>query len=305
MMDELSITSLSEELLEETSAFISRCQNLEESFVAWLGFSEEEIKSELLSLPLPYKQSCLVAIQSGVVSGFLGAYVSEEQSNFRFLGPFIASNLNWDQTAYSLFDTLSRRIPAHLRTAKVAFYGENAHCKNFYEANYFELYNAEKTLIFSRDSVGDLANFENAQIKLRNYNSSDYDRFLQIHPLGAYFTAPEVISRLNEHHQLIVAEIEESPVGYVYYEMLLADQFAEICFLNVDAPFRNNGIGSLLLSKAIKEAFQKDWVDNIQISVRVDNNEADKLYSRIGFIEKNVILALQRNLEQYPLEIKS
>ena len=304
-MDNMIIVSLSEEQLEETAAFISSCQNLEESFVAWLGFSKEEIKSQLLTLELPYKESCFIAIQDSVVSAFLGIYVSEQQFTFRFLGPFIAAHLDWQQTAYKLFNTLSKRISAHLQTAKVAFYGENANCKTFYEANHFELYNAEKTLIFSRDSVGDLAKFENPPIKLRSYKSSDYDRFLQIHPSGAYFTASEVTSRISEYHQIIVAEVDEFTVGYVYFEMLPADQYAEICFLNVASSFRNNGIGSLLLCKAIQEAFQKDWVNNIQISVRVDNKEADKLYTRIGFFEKNTILALQRNLDKFPLGSRS
>lgn len=300
-MGEMIIASLSEELLEETAGFISSCQNHEESFVAWLGFSAEEIISQLLTLSLPYKESCLVAIQNGEVSGFLGVFVSEQQSTFRLLGPFIAANLDWQQTAHNLFDVLREKIPNYLQTAKVAFYGENVNCKKFYETSHFELYNAERTLMFSRDSLGNLAKFGNAQIKLRSYKSSDYDQFVQIHPSGAYFTATEVISLLNENHQLIVAELEESVVGYVYFEIFPADQYTEICFLNVASVFRSNGIGSLLLSRAILEAFEKDWVNNIQISVRVDNKEADKLYLRIGFIQKNVVLALQRDLNQYPL----
>ena len=47
-MDNMIIVSLSEEQLEENAAFISSCQNLKESFVAWLGCFVE--KNTILAL---------------------------------------------------------------------------------------------------------------------------------------------------------------------------------------------------------------------------------------------------------------
>lgn len=70
--------------------------------------------------------------------------------------------------------------------------------------------------------------------------------------------------------------------------------------MNVSPEFRNRGIGSQLINQVIMEAFKYDWVNHIQISVRVNNQEAERLYARIGFKEENVIIALQRDLSLYP-----
>ena len=199
-----------------------------------------------------------------------------------------------------MLNSLTKRIPKHCLKAKVAFYGKNINYEKLLKTNHFYQYNAEKTLVFNRNNTIKLGELKDSRIKTRSYNAKDYNNFLQIHPEGTYFTAPELISRLNINNQLIVAGLGELIVGYVYFEMLLSDQYAEICFLNVSSDYRNKGVGTLLLDKAIKQAMKQYWVNNIQISVRVDNKKAERLYNRIGFTEKNVILAFERNLGDYP-----
>ncbi|HHY28349.1 MAG TPA: GNAT family N-acetyltransferase [Desulfitobacterium dehalogenans] len=299
-MSEVIIRNLSEELMEETVKFISSCQTVDESFIAWLGYSPEEIRSQLMSITPSFIESCLIAIDRGVICGFLGIYVSEEQSTLRLLGPYVSTKKSWTEIALNLLSVFKAKIPKNINLAKVAFYDANVNCKRMYEANYFNVYNAEKTLIMDKKSLISGLEVSNQKINIRYYKSSDFDDFINLHPRTAYFTGPEVISRLNQYNQLIVAEAENHVIGYVYFEMLRSDGYAEICFLNVSSKFRSRGIGSQLINRVIIEAFKCDWVNHIQISVRVNNKEAERLYTRIGFEEKNVIIALQRDLKVYP-----
>ena len=109
-----------------------------------------------------------------------------------------------------------------------------------------------------------------------------------------------MVSRLNNNNQLIVAELDNRVIGYAYFELFVSDGYAEICFVNVSPEFRGQGIGSALISRVITKAFEYNWVNHIQISVRVNNEAAERLYTRMGFKEKNVIVALQRDLNIYP-----
>lgn len=299
-MNEIIISNLSEESMEDTAKFISSCQTVDESFIAWLGYSPEEIKSQLMDITPSFKERCFIAIDRGVVCGFLGIYVSEEQSTLRLLGPYVSTQKGWTEIAVNLLSALKKRIPAHLNLAKVAFYDANVNCKRVYEANCFTLYNAEKTLIMDNKSLISPLKVVNQKISVRYYQSSDFNDFISLHPTTAYFTGSEVVTRLNQYNQLIVAELDNRVIGYVYFEMLVSDGYAEICFLNVSPKFRSEGIGSELISRVITEAFKCDWVSHIQISVRVNNEEAERLYTRIGFKEKNVIIALQRDLKVCP-----
>lgn len=299
-MNEIIITSLSEELMDETVKFISSFQSVEESFVAWLGYSPEEIRAQLSAENQPFKERCLIAVDRGVVCGFLGIYLVEEQAIVRLLGPYIAQQNHWINIALDLLKALQPKIPAYVHKAKVAFYGANVNCKQLYAPNHFTLYNAEKTLIMRREGFTSSQKVMNQEFNIRAYQPTDFDKFIQIHPTDAYFTGAEVISRLNQYHRLVVAELDDCIIGYVYSEMLLSDGFAEICFLNVSPEFRNRSIGSLLISEAINEAFRLDWINHIEISVRVNNEGAERLYVRTGFTEKNVVIALQRDLNLYP-----
>jgi len=83
-------------------------------------------------------------------------------------------------------------------------------------------------------------------------------------------------------------------------KIIFADTAYTKALLSELAPLKKKW-ATQVTAQCCQEAFQKDWVNNIQISVRLDNTEADKLYTRIGFVERNTILALQRNLDQYPL----
>ena len=121
-MDEVVISSLSEELINDTVRFISSCQTVDESFIAWLGYSSEEIKSQLLKLTPSFEERCLVAIDRGIVYGFLGMYVSGEQSSLRLLGPYVSTKKSWTKIAANLLSRFKEKIPSHIKMAKVAFY---------------------------------------------------------------------------------------------------------------------------------------------------------------------------------------
>ncbi len=298
-MNEILISNLSQETLDETVRFISSYQNADESFVAWLGYSTNEIKSQLMALTPSFNERCLIAVDRGVVCGFLGIYVSEDQNAFRLLGPYISTLNNWNEVAMNLLNALKPIIPAHFSMAKVSFYNANVNCKRMYETNDFSLYNAEKTLILEKKSFTGLKEVTNPEIIIRDYHSSDFNEFIQIHPTTAYFTGSEVVKRLNHVNRLLVAELAKRVIGYGYFEIFVADEFAELCFLNVSPESRNRGIGSLLISRVANEAIKHQGICHIQISVRVNNQEAERLYTRNGFKEKNVIFAFQRDLNIY------
>lgn len=298
-MEALRIQSLSEETLEETALFIAQCQRREEAFVAWLGYSPDEIKQQLLNLTPNLSEAGVIALEQGAVCGFLGIYRSEEQKTLRLLGPYVASETSWKAIAVQLLSALNDKRPPQMTLAKVAFYEANQNCKALYEENCFEIYNAERTLVMDRLRVENppiLDAMTQESVHLRPYQPEDVKDFERIHPSGAYFTASEVVQQLDDHHQIIVAEQDQRVIGYVYYELLTSDGYAELCFLNVLPEFRGKGIGASLISRTITEAFKYSWIKEIQISVRVNNEGAERLYKRLGFIEKNVVIALQKSL---------
>jgi len=236
--------------------------------MTWLGYSPEEIKSQLVATGTQSIQDrCLIAVDGGVVCGFLGIYRSEEQLTARLLGPYISIQNRWTEIAVHMLSALKEKVPAHFKLAKVAFYDANVNCKRVYATNHFTLYNAKKTLKLESKDYNSAQPVIHQEINIRDYHPNDMNKFLKIHPTTAYFTGAEVVARLDQYNRLIVAE---------------------------------QGIGSLLINQAVNEAFKHHWVNHIEISVRVNNKDAERLYARAGFKEKNVIIALQRDLNVNP-----
>ncbi|GAI15852.1 unnamed protein product [marine sediment metagenome] len=133
-----------------------------------------------------------------------------------------------------------------------------------------------------RSEINDLSN---GSVEIRPYRDSDFLDFLNIHPQGAYFNAPYIVQNLDDLHSLIMAVLDDRVVGYVYYEDFKADGFTDICFLNVLQSVQNRRIGTKLIEKAIEDSFKKSEIKKIEISVRVDNTAAFRLYQRLGFKE--------------------
>lgn len=301
-MNALIIKQLDEQLLNDAANFISVQQKNDSQYVAWLGYSTDEIKQQLLDLKPSYKENCLVAISNNTIYGFLGAYRSEEQSVIRLLGPYVDSEISFLELSKQLVAQMMDSIGKPYKLVKTAFYEANTNCGLLFEANGFELYNAEKTLILEKLDLLNLVIPFDDQVIFAHYEQSDFDSFASLHPTNAYYSASEVVERLSSDNQLVLAKINEVAIGYVYFELLKSDQIAEICFLNVNSGYRSRGLGSMLIGKAVHESFNNEWINAIQISVRVENKKAENLYTRVGFKEKNTIFAYQRDLENDPWE---
>ena len=214
-------------------------------------------------------------------------------------GPYATDIENeWEEISATFFKKILEKCKLWKDIKlRVAFTPKNKLLKRFYEAHEFEQYNAERTLVLKRHEWqrkrSEINNLSNEPVEIRPYRDTDFLDFLNIHPKGAYFNAHYIVQNLDDLHTLIMAVLDDRVVGYVYYEDFKADGFTDICFLNVLQSARNKKIGTKLAKKAIEDSFKKSKIKKIEISVRVDNTTAFRLYKRLGFKETITYLAYE------------
>jgi ribosomal protein S18 acetylase RimI-like enzyme len=235
---------------------------------------------------------------SGEIRGFFGVIFSDPNT-VRMFGPYATDIDNeWEEISETFFKKILEKYKLWKDIKlRVAFTQKNKLLKIFYKAHGFVQYNAERTLVLKRHEwqrkSSEINGLSNEPVEIRPYRDSDFPDFLNIHPKGAYFNAHYIVQNLNDLHSLNMAVLDDRVVGYVYCEDFKADGFTDICFLNVLQSARNKRIGTKLVKKAIEDSFQKSEIKKMEISVRVDNTAAFRLYQRMGFKETITYLAYE------------
>ncbi len=286
--------------IPDIAKFISPFQSDNRSLVGNFGYSTTEIENQLKEYMNKQPQSFFQVAQddSGEIRGFFGVIFSDPNT-VRMFGPYATDIENeWEEISETFFKKILEKYkPCKNIKLRVAFTPKNRLLKRFYEAHGFEQYNAERTLVLKRHEWprkrSEINAIKRGSVEIRPYRDTDFPDFLNIHPKGVYFNAHDIVQNLNDLHSLIMAVLDNRVVGYVYYEDSKADGFTDICFLNVLQSAQNKKIGTKLVEKAIEDSFRKSEIKKIEISVRVDNTAAFRLYQRLGFKETITYLAYE------------
>ncbi len=128
---------------------------------------------------------------------------------------------------------------------------------------------------FARD-----ANF----VKQQNYDnwyllhaSKEYDLDFMLEKNSPYVWEPRTYGKLKT----VILFDNNIPVGFVNYYMRGLYE-GTVFLLNVDEHYRGKGFGEVLFGYAV-ESLKKDGAKIIKVSVREENERAQKLYRKFGF----------------------
>ena len=115
------------------------------------------------------------------------------------------------------------------------------------------------------------------------YNPSLFNYFFETFPQG-----------------FIVAEISHKIIGFIIGVKINLEN-AKILMLSISEDYRKQKIGSMLLSRFIKE-IKIEHVQHIDLEVRIDNEKAIKFYLKHGFkISQKIIEFYQDSEDAYTM----
>lgn len=265
--------------------FLFQLNNHKEYYIAWIPENYEEISNL-------DKSNFILCIENDKIVGCIGGYISLEQKVVRLLGPIILKEY-FNKFADVLYESFLKTMPKDISEYKIAFFQDNFLCKDWCERNKFEMYNAENNMIYKKDKIVILQ--ESPEVILKPFEPKYREGLALVHPKGTFFTLNELIDGIDEYRHLILAVVNDEVAGYICFEQTRDNKDGEILLLHVRDDKRNKGYGTILLSKAVNILIDKK-VDEISISVRSNNYEAQKLYERTGFINQGTIYAYRKQL---------
>lgn len=281
--------------IEALAKFLEKFNSIDENFVAWLETGYDAVKKQLENqLKGNADNKGLICVEGNEIVGFLDVYCSKEQKVVRLLGPLIKEKY-WNDYGQALWEKLYESINMDYKIAKIAFYNKNKNCLDFCMRNGFSLYNAERCLYFSRENYETVESIKDG-ISVAEYEDKYKACLMELHLKGSYFTFNELLQRLDENNRVLLCLKEGKPVGYTYFEIQNNGKECDICFVGVLENFRGKGYGSILIREVLRKAFNEIGSKEVTIFVRVDNIKAEKLYKSLGFEEKNIVYAYQKEL---------
>ena len=102
----------------------------------------------------------------------------------------------------------------------------------------------------------------------------------------SYYSAYEEINK-DTNHELIVAEIDGDVIGTLHLMFLPSISFqgglrAQIESVRIDTKYQSRGIGSEMMTWAIKRA-QDRGAHILQLTTHISRENAHRFYERLGF----------------------
>ena len=135
---------------------------------------------------------------------------------------------------------------------------------------------------------------------IRNYDDEDFPQVEELlKKSGIYWSSydrRDILKKKieNDPESIIVAEDDGNVIGIIFF---VYDPWSSyILHLAVDAEHRKKGIGRVLVEEAILGTKLKK-ADELYLEVRCSNNEAVRLYEKIGFVIKQRLKAYYRDGE--------
>lgn len=271
--------------IDKIAIFIARVNRNEDNHIGFCGTESEEIANSLIEdiTDIPFYESFIIGIDNEKIVGVLGFDTDLESKTAEIWGPFVG-DANWD-IVVDMWSKMIEILPNEIEIISMFINKKNEGCLRL--AN---------NLCFSKNSEQIILSFEQIDtLKLRDIPITElstgyYNDMKSLHDRvfpNTYYSGNEIIERLNYHRKVFIDVEGNSLTGYIYVEVNPKFGEGSIEFFAVDESQRGKGIGSKLLTMALKWIFTFDSINHITLCVNAENKKALDLYRKVGFKQKN------------------
>ncbi len=274
--------------------FISQINSREESHIGYCGKESIEIAHSLREdlSDIAYGDSFLTVYQGGELVGVIGFDADFEANNAEIWGPFVKED-KWD-VVHPLWSKLMELIPAEIKSVSMFPNKHNKRVLQLVKDLSFDQHSDQTILTFKRDSLTYLD-----EVFAKELEQEFYSEMKQLHDHSfpdTYYSGQQIINRLNRNRKVFITENNGQLSGYIYAEAEPAFGEASIEFFAVKASERGKGLGSKLLTVALRWLFTIESIQSITLCVNSSNQKAIRLYQRVGFQPTHELCYFTKNI---------
>lgn len=292
-MDKVNIISCGTDRIDELVAFIARMNDDPAQHVAYFGVGEADVRSTLAEAIIPPADGFYLAYENEKLVGIFGVDADPEIGRAWLLGPII-EHVAWQKIADELFNALLPIIPAGIREHELFCDAKNVNLRQFAERRQFP--SRGETAIFSLER--DAYNRHPIPVHIQSFQESYFNSFERLHNElfpNTYYTARQIVEKLDDHHRLFLATDGDKLLGYHFCKTEAESGYVD--FIGVDSSARGRGVGVSLLASGLDWMFAAPTTARINLTVNADNDSAQSLYKKFGFVCERVTIGFRKTIQ--------
>jgi ribosomal protein S18 acetylase RimI-like enzyme len=210
-------------------------------------------------------------------------------------GPLV-DHADWQDVADQLYAKVLPRIPVGIRDYDLFCDVQNTHMEAFAVRHGFPLHSENAVLTLARENYNPSAQ---GKTQVRTYQEDFYTPFEKLHKTlfpNAYFTARQMVDKIDENHQLFLAAEKGQLLGYHFCKIEPASESGYVDFIGTDSSARARGIGADLLASGVDWMLSAPTTKKINLTVNADNAPARHLYEKFGFVTNRVMRGYRKRV---------
>ena len=281
--------------LDTVAALVASLQARPEDRNGYFGETSADVRALLESWERPWVDTSVVAEQSGRLTGFLGAELTDSAVRVWLHGPAVVDP-DWDAVADELLAALLARFPEMgNREQELVGDAANARLATFAKRHNFVAGAVHHVLELPATAIEGLpaapavplgADDERALAKLHD----------ELFP-GTYYSAHELLEQAARGDAVVLGLVEPSVLtGYVAGRI---DEAGEgyIDFVGVSGDDRRRGYGAALVGEISRALAKRAPITKVGLTVSTGNTAALALYDRLGFTRASSAVGYRRPAE--------
>lgn len=228
--------------------------------------------------------------------GIFGVDADPEISRAWLFGPLV-DHADWHTVADQLYAEALASIPVDIREYDLFCDVQNTRLDAFALRQGFPLRSENAVMTMKREDYQPSAKRQTQIVACRE---DLFEQFEKLHNElfpTTYFTARQIVEKIDEHHQLVFAIEADRLLGYHFGKTELESESGYVDFIGTDSTARGRGVGADLLAAGIDWMLSAPTTKKVSLTVNADNAPARGLYEKFGFVTERVMRGYRKKIE--------
>ena len=280
---------------DELVQFAARLNSDGTHHIGFFGEGEADVRASLTECLIPPAEGFRLAYDGDELVGVFGVDADPEINRAWLFGPLVEHE-DWHTVADQLYADVLPIIPVDIRDYDLFCDVQNVNIQAFAVRHGFPLHSENAVLTLAREKYQQSAK---RQTRITPYQKRFFKQFEKLHEAlfpKAYFTARQIVEKIDEHHQLFLAVARNHLFGYHFCKIEPESESGYVDFIGTDAPARGRGIGADLLAAGVDWMFSASTTQKINLTVNADNAPARHLYETFGFVTDRVMRGYRKQV---------